>query len=108
MLLVKEGHAYLSAHLATLGILAATVLLVLLVRANSELDATKGRLEASQVQRERLSSDLGATADRLTSKIAENETLTANLNATTERLTSKIAENETLTADLTQPTTANR
>ena len=98
---------------ATLGILAATVLLVLLVRTNSELDTTKGQLKAGHVRIEQLETDLRATTDRLTSKIAnlnaantqlgsaaaENAGLRSELRVTKEHLTTQISENETLTAN---------
>ena len=85
---------------ASLGILVATILILLLVRANSELDVTKDQLKASQAQGERLSSDLDATTDRLTNKIAENESLTANLNAANTQLGSAAAENAGLRSEL--------
>ena len=96
---------------ATLGILAASVLLALLLRSNSELNTTKDQLKASQAQGERLSSDLGATTEQLTNKIAdldtanaqlgsaaaENAGLRSELRVTKEHLTTQISENEALT-----------
>ena len=98
---------------ATLGILAASVLLLLLVRANSELNTTKDQLKAGHVRIEQLETDLRATTDRLTNKIAdldtsnaqlgsetaENAGLRAELKVTKEHLTTQISENEALTAN---------
>ena len=71
---------------ATLGILATSVLLALLLRANSELNTTKDQLKASQAQGERLSSDLGATTEQLTNKIADLDTANAQLGARRRRM----------------------
>ncbi len=98
----------------TLGVVVAAVLLVLLVRTNSELNASKSRVEASQVRIEQLTTDLGAVTQRLNEEtasfeaansrlagaIAENAGLKAELGVTTEQLDAQTSRNETLTADL--------
>ncbi len=98
----------------TLGIVVAAVLLVLLVRANSELSASKSRVEARQVRIEQLTTDLGAVTERLNEGMtslesanarlagvtAENAGLKAELGVTTEQLATQTSRNETLTADL--------
>ena len=85
---------------AFLGVLLVSSLALLLVRSNSELDATLDNLEASRSNSEKFEADLGAARDDLASKTAKNEALTTNLDTTRERLNDEIAENEALTADL--------
>ena len=98
---------------ATLGIIAASVLLVLLLRTSSELNTTKDQLKAGHVRIEQLETDLRATTEQLTNKVAdlnaantqlgsaavENAGLRSELKVTKEHLTTQISENEALTAN---------
>ena len=87
---------------ATLVFLIATalILLLLLVRTNATLAATRDQLSASQSRVEQLSVELGASTERVANQEAQNEMLTGDLDTANEQLANSMEQNAGLRSEL--------